>query len=122
MTRRRLSMKDKLEILISQSRCPICGEKLGDVNNLDWDHEQALARGGEDTNDNIRAVHRDCHKAKTFGTKFNRRNADNFEAKKTNRLEGEYEEFRRKILSRECGEKRQKTGSIRSRGFQRKVK
>ena len=121
-SRRHLNLRDKLEILVRQSTCPLCGEKLGALDGLDWDHEQALARGGTDTNDNLRAVHRDCHKAKTFGTKYDRRNADNFEAKKTTRLAADQEDFRRRILSRECGEKRKPTGKIRSRGLQRKAK
>lgn len=120
--RRRLNLKDKLEILIRQSTCPICGEKLGDIENLDWDHEQALARGGTDTNDNLRAVHRECHKAKTFGTKYDRRNADNFEAKKTNRLEGKNADFYRIMSEKKPGKPREKKNSIRSRGFKKASK
>lgn len=122
MNRRRLSMRDKLEILVRQATCPMCGEKLGALEGLDLDHEQALARGGTDTNDNLRFLHRDCHKVKTFGSGGTTNGSDIHEAAKTKRLEKDAEDFRRKILSRECGEKRQPSGKIPSRGFQRKTK
>jgi hypothetical protein len=115
--RRRLTLKDKLEIMVEQATCPLCGGKLGALDNLDWDHEQALARGGTDTNDNIRAVHRDCHKAKTFGHKHRRAGADVHEIRRTDRLENDHEEFRRRVLARECGEKRKPTATIKGRGF-----
>jgi hypothetical protein len=41
---------------------------------------------------------------------------------KTKRLANDHEEFRRKILSRECGEKRKPSGKITSRGFRKRPK
>ncbi len=121
MTRRKLSMSDKLNILVRQAVCPLCGEPLDVLTDIDFDHEQALARGGTDTNDNIRAVHRDCHKAKTFGTGGTTRGSDVYEAAKSKRLERKNADFMRLISSRECGEPRKPKGTIKSRGF-RKVK
>lgn len=114
MNRRKLSHKDKLEILIRQSVCPLCGERLGKLEDVDFDHEQALARGGDDTNDNLRAVHRDCHKSKT--------KTDVKEIAKTKRLDKKNAEFMRLISSRECGSKRTPKGKIKSRGFQKRKK
>lgn len=100
MKRRRLSLSDKLEILARQALCPICGGPLGDLSNVDWDHEQALARGGTDTNGNLRAIHRDpCHKVKTFGTKATTRGSDVFEVAKTRRLERKNSDFLKLVSS-----------------------
>ena len=122
MNRRKLSMKDKLEILIRQSACPLCGERLGKLEDVDFDHEQALARGGDDTNDNLRAVHRSCHRVKTSGTKATSAGSDIHEIAKTKRLDKKNAEFMRLISSRECGEKRRKKNTIKSRGFGKRKK
>jgi 5-methylcytosine-specific restriction endonuclease McrA len=122
MNRRKLSMKDKLEILIRQSVCPLCGERLGKLEDVDFDHEQALARGGDDTNDNLRGVHRSCHRKKTSGTKATSTGSDIHEIAKTKRLTKDHNEFVSRLLSRECGEKREKTGKIKSRGFEKRKK
>ncbi|MEV8332596.1 HNH endonuclease [Streptomyces niveus] len=45
-------------------RCSLCGSlALADV--VDVDHVQPLARGGEDTDQNVQPLCRDCHLAKT---------------------------------------------------------
>lgn len=86
--RRKLTLRDKLLIVIAQARCPICNEKLGDIAGLDFDHERALVNGGEDTLDNMRAVHRaDCHKKKTHGNGATNRGSDRGEAIKSARME-----------------------------------
>ncbi len=41
---------------------------------------------------------------------------------KTDRLVQQQEEFRRKVLQRECGQKRERRGTIPSRGFQKRPK
>lgn len=87
MSRRRLTLSDKVAILLGLTPCGICGEPLGCDAEIDWDHERALARGGTDTLDNIRPVHRDCHKRKTFGTGATTLGSDIHEAAKTKRLE-----------------------------------
>jgi 5-methylcytosine-specific restriction endonuclease McrA len=43
-----------------------CGVKLGLAGELiEFDHEQALILGGANDEDNMRAMRRPCHKAKT---------------------------------------------------------
>ncbi|WP_310620147.1 HNH endonuclease signature motif containing protein [Flexibacterium corallicola] len=120
LTRRKLNLSDKLAIAIRQALCPLCNEPLGDLNGVEFDHTQALCRGGSDTNDNLRAVHADCHKVKTNGTKASKLGADKFEGAKTKRLVREQTDFRAKLLARECGEKREAKGKIKSRGFQKR--
>lgn len=115
--RRRLTLRDKLEIMARQSRCPLCGERLGAVENLDWDHETALARGGTDTLDNIRAVHRTCHLVKTAGTKATTRGSDIHEIAKTKRMEKAEAEFRSRLLAKEPGEERPAKKAWPSRPF-----
>lgn len=87
MDRRKLTTLDRLKIVVAQSKCPICGEKLGDLSGLDFDHEIALVNGGTDTLDNMRAVHRaDCHKRKTHGNGATIAGSDRGKAIKTKRL------------------------------------
>jgi hypothetical protein len=122
MSRRKLSQKDKLEILIRQSVCPLCGERLGKLEDVDFDHVHPLALGGSDNdNGNFQALHRSCHRVKTSGTKATSAGSDIHEVAKTKRLSKGHEEFVSKILARECGEKREKTGKIKGRGFPKKA-
>jgi len=65
MTRRALTTLDKLKIMVKQAVCPDCGEKLGALDNCEFDHLHQLAMGGSDTLDNLRAKHVDCHARKT---------------------------------------------------------
>ena len=66
MTKRRaLTTLDKLKIMVKQAVCPDCGEKLGALDNCEFDHLHQLAMGGADTLDNLRAKHVDCHARKT---------------------------------------------------------
>ena len=88
MERRKLTTLDKLKIVVAQARCPLCGEKLGDLAGLDFDHQIALVNGGPDTLDNLRAVHREgCHKRKTHGNGATNRGSDRGEAIKSDNLE-----------------------------------
>jgi hypothetical protein len=122
MNRRKLSQKDKLEILIRQSVCPLCGERLGKLEDVDFDHVHPLALGGSDNdNGNFQALHRSCHRVKTSGTKATSAGSDIYEIAKTKRLDKKNAEFMRLISSRECGEKRQAKGKIKGRGFPKKA-
>lgn len=64
-TRRSLTTLDKLKIMVRQAICPDCGEKLGALDDCEFDHRHQLAMGGPDTLENIRAVHINCHAKKT---------------------------------------------------------
>ena len=119
--RRSLSLKDKLEVMVKQAICPACGERLGDLDGLDWDHIHPLALGGSDNdNGNFQVLHRSCHRKKTSGTKATSAGSDIHEIAKTKRLDKKNAEFMRLISSRECGEKRIPKGKIKSRGFQKR--
>lgn len=116
--RRKLTTLDKLKIVARQARCPICREKLGPLEGLDWDHEHALARGGTDTLDNIRAVHRHpCHARKTA-------KVDIPEAAKTKRLTASEAEFRARLLTKQPGEKKPASKwpkrKMQSRGWEKR--
>ncbi len=103
--RRKLTPVQKLTIMVRQARCPLCGEKLGELTETEFDHEQALVNGGADDPDNMRAVHRDCHKIKTHGPGGERRvttaGSDRHIADKTDRLAEGHRDFQRKLLSAE---------------------
>ena len=100
-SRRRLTLKDKLEIIVRQARCPLCGDKLGALEGIEFDHMHALARGGADTPDNIQAAHRACHRIKTSGKPATTRGSDVAEIAKTRRMAKSHEEFRARLLSPE---------------------
>ena len=102
--RRRLSVTDKLAIMVRQSVCPLCGDRLGSLDGVDFDHTQALALGGEDINENIRAVHRQCHRVKTSGTKATTAGSDVQVIAKGKRLARDIDEFRRRILAKDTGD------------------
>jgi len=102
-TRRKWSVTDKLHVLVRQARCPICGERLGLLADCDFDHATALVRGGEDSVDNLRAVHRDCHKTKTFGRggerRISTRDSDISEPKRIGRISEKHKAFQDRLLT-----------------------
>ena len=107
VARRKLTTLDKLKIVVAQARCPLCGERLGDLADLDFDHAHALALGGADEIENLRAVHRDCHAVKTRGAGATTAGSDIGNAAKVKRLERDPrggEEFRRRLLAKADGE------------------
>lgn len=101
--RRKLTAVQKLQIMVRQARCPLCGEKLGELADTEFDHEQALVNGGADDTDNLRAVHVDCHKVKTHGRGGERRvttaGSDRHIADKTDRLSEKHSYFRSRLLA-----------------------
>jgi hypothetical protein len=67
------------------------------------------------------------HKLKTTGRMGESKlsisgNGDQSRIAKTDRLEEEHESFRRRLLSRECGQRRESKGSIPSRPFPKRVR
>ncbi|WP_099863862.1 HNH endonuclease signature motif containing protein [Pararhizobium haloflavum] len=103
MKRRRLSLSDKLEIVAAQATCRLCNEPLGPLAGVEYDHAHALALGGADTNDNMRAVHSDCHAVKTNGKGGTSYGSDKHAIAKVNRLTAAQEEARRQMLARADG-------------------
>jgi len=74
--RRKPTTLDKLRVMVRQANCALCGKKLGALDDTQFDHEWALVNGGEDSLDNLRAVHVDCHKVKTHGNGATNRGSD----------------------------------------------
>ena len=68
--------------------CPICFLDILPGDRIDWDHIQPISRGGEHSYLNIRPLHHECHKVKTFHprSKATTLGGDNFEAKKAGRI------------------------------------
>ncbi len=107
MKRRSLTALDKLKVAIRQALCPMCGQPLMDLANTDFDHAHALALGGEDAVENLRAVHRNCHATKTRGTGATTAGTDIGKISKLKRIEKDPpggEAFRRKLLAVKSGE------------------
>lgn len=67
-------------------KCWRCGAAFKSGDKIEFDHIQALARGGTDEDTNIGPCHDLCHRLKTHGTAALRLGADIFEIAKTKRL------------------------------------
>jgi 5-methylcytosine-specific restriction endonuclease McrA len=104
--RRKLTPLDKLKIMTAQSRCPLCGEKLGALADVQFDHIHALALGGTDTLDNLRAVHIACHAVKTRGNGATTRGSDVGEIAHSRHVMASHAEFRARLLAKDAGEKK----------------
>ena len=113
----------KLKAMARQARCPLCGEKLGPLDGLDWDHETALALGGTDDETNLRAVHRACHRVKTSGNGASTAGTDIGKISKVKRITGKKADrfagpLRGVDVATDPTPKTKKRGrEIRSRGF-----
>ena len=117
--RAHIPLKAKLQAMCLIYRCPVCGEHLGPLEMLDWDHKQALALGGTNDPENLQPLHKACHKIKTNGTKATSYGSDKFEIAKTKRLAagGEKRKTGRKIQSAGFQNAKQK---MQSRGFEKR--
>jgi hypothetical protein len=102
----------KLKVVLRQnSQCATCGERLGKLEDTQFDHVPALQLRCWDPEakntippandvDSIFAKHTDCHAAKTFGSKASKRGADVTEIARTKRIAKETEAFRQRILAK----------------------
>lgn len=90
-------------------RCHVCRGIVDPGAEIDWDHAQPISRGGDNHYTNVRPVHRECHKKKTFRPRGGATTlgGDNYEAKKTARLA-------RKVK----GTWRKPKKKLKARGFQ----
>jgi len=88
MTERKAMTPDrKARILIAHDgKCWRCKEPFKHGDKIEFDHMQAIARGGSDDDSNIGPCHALCHALKTHGTAALRLGADIFEIAKTKRL------------------------------------
>ncbi|MFC5423225.1 HNH endonuclease signature motif containing protein [Bosea eneae] len=103
VTRRKLTTVDKLKVVVAQATCPLCRGKLGDLADLDFDHEHALALGGADEIENLRAVHRDCHAVKTRGAGATTAGSDIGKIAKMRRNAKKEAAFRAQLLAKATG-------------------
>lgn len=98
---------------------------------IDWNHRPALGLREYDEDTGLYTPdeldpryleprYADNHDIITNGTKATVAGGDIHKIAKAKRLAKEHEEFRRRCLKREPGEPRQKSGKIRSRGFDKK--
>lgn len=102
----------KLKVVLRQdSLCASCRERLGKLEDTQFDHVPALQLRcwdpeAKDTippsNDveHIFAKHTDCHAAKTFGSKASKRGADVTEIARTKRIAEDTEAFRKRMLAK----------------------
>ena len=110
--RKAIPVTVKLRVVIRQdSKCSSCGERLGKLDDTEFDHIPAVQLRcwdpeAKDTvppsNDetHIFAKHVDCHAAKTFGSKASKRGADVTEIARTKRIAKDTEDFRRRMLAK----------------------
>lgn len=122
-----VSLKVKLEsILIHGPVLDEDGNRVCKVEDLDFDHQPPLMMRvwNPEANDTSPPANdpnylvpmiRESHRRKTA-------KIDIPQIAKTKHLAEWQEDFRRKLLSKECGSKRQKSGKIKSRGFEKRVK
>lgn len=100
---------------------------------VDWDHfpalglrdfDEATGKYTPDANDPkfIRPLGYDDHKRKTFGNGATTRGSDLGEIAKTRHLTKAEVAFRSRLLAKEPGKPREKSGKIRSRGFEGKFR
>lgn len=45
--------------------CPCCGREIRPGDGVDFDHDTPLIDGGKHSEENLRAIHRKCHRLKT---------------------------------------------------------
>jgi hypothetical protein len=108
--RKAIPDKVKLKVVVIQGgACATCSEKLGTLEDTQFDHFPALQLRSWDpeardtippSNDEgyVFAKHVDCHAAKTFGSKASKRGADVTEIARTRRIAKESGDFRRRML------------------------
>lgn len=104
-----MTMKRKLESMVFHGSCYLCGEKLGAMSGVQFDHVLPLELGGADMPENIKPAHVDCHKFKT------RNDVRQIAKSRRNRkTEAAHHEA---IANREPGQKRVSKSKIPSRPF-----
>lgn len=116
--RKAIPQKVKLEVLVKQARCTVCGERLGALTDTEFDHRPPLVARPyvielddfdppQNDPEFLEAVHADCHLYRTTGRRGNKRitsrGSDIGDAARTPKLAAAHEEFKRRILAREPG-------------------
>lgn len=88
----------------------------------DWDPETGDFIPPQNDSAFIVVRTKDDHHVKTFGTKATTYGSDIWERAKDRRLQKDQEDFRRRLLAKEPGKPREKSGKIQSRPFNSKGK
>ncbi|WP_315729915.1 hypothetical protein [Bradyrhizobium sp. SZCCHNRI2010] len=110
--RKAIPVTVKLQVVLRQNAiCTKCGERLGKIEDTEFDHVPALqlrcwdAEAKDTTppaNDPafIEAKHADCHASKTFGSHGELTRGDVTEIARTKRIAKDTDEFRRRMLAK----------------------
>lgn len=120
--RPKLTTLDKLKIVTRFCRCQGCGQRLGDLKDIEFDHQHARCLGGSDELDNFVPLHKACHAIKTRGTPATTAGSDIHVLAKSRRLTKEQIEFRLRLSAKGPGNPPPKRGKIPSRPFNSKGK
>lgn len=117
--RRSVSLTTKLAVMVRQAVCPKCGERLGALKDVEFDHSTPLAIGGADDESNLVALHVECHAVKTTGTPATTAGSDIHLIAKGKRLTKDQEETRRRLLAKsgQAEASERPKGKIPSRPF-----
>lgn len=86
-----------------------------------WDAEKQDTIPPANHPDFIRILTKAEHKVQTFGTPATTAGSDVHRAAKMRRVTAQQDEFRSRLLAKDRGEPRQKSGRIKSRGFEKKI-
>lgn len=110
--RKAIPTRVKLEVVLAQSaRCTGCGERLGPLSGLQFDHRPALwERAWDETAgdtippansvEHIEATHIACHAVRTHGTAATSAGSDANRRAKVKRIGPEVDEFTRRMLAK----------------------
>lgn len=110
--RKTIPAKVKLEVVLAQGgACTACRERLGRLDEIEFDHRPALwerewdAAAGDtippaNSVAHIEAVHVDCHSVRTSGTAATSAGSDANRRAKVKRIGPEVEDFKRRLLAK----------------------
>ncbi|GGH14506.1 hypothetical protein GCM10007036_13870 [Alsobacter metallidurans] len=120
--KRRKGIPDKVKLLAvlrQNGKCAHCGDKLGELAGLNFDHRPALAARlwiAENCDFDppqldpafIEAVHRDCHDIRTYGPggekRIHTRGSDQGERARVRGISEAYAAFQRRLLAKTAGD------------------
>lgn len=89
MTRKRLTERQTIKTLVAQGAvipCYRCRLAFEETSLIEREHVTPLALGGEDTPENWRFSHKECHALQTNGTKATSYGSDKHAIAKAKRL------------------------------------
>lgn len=109
MRRKAIPLGTKYLVLLRQALCPECSEPLG--SKIEWDHRPSLAERKfdvatslytPDENDPgyLDALHVDCHKRRSFGTKATTTGSDAHRRAKVRRVNRAFDAHKKAMKSK----------------------